>query len=248
MNLTRTQLGTLLVFAATILAFAAATVALADPETVRGLAAGGDGNPFSPLVIATLLLTAISFLATLVGISTTLSVARQRSTGHFVASLLALALFIGGIAVPIIAGGGAGSYARTGDQDAYYRTLQVSSVAVAFSSLAVPALTWHLFKLPWRRLLAFVAVFRVVGGIGEVQAIRQHSTLAARTIQGQSVYLPRFDVPLSSGPLYTWQIVNWIGLVLLGGLLALLIFDASHVRQSLADADIPDLAPQPAES
>jgi hypothetical protein len=224
MDMTRTQLAVIVLFAAAIIILVPTTLRIIDPQAAGGPATGGPPG-LSPTLIAVACLSLLGVLGMLVGVGTLLADARNYSQGHLVACIVALVLIILGIGMPIVAAGG-GAYARSGDVDAYHRTLDISSIGTVLGVLAMVVAPWFLFKPGWRVLPVVVGIVRAAAGIGELQATRLHSTLAEQTFGDQTVYLPHFDVPLTSGPIYTWRIVGWAGTVLLAGMWAMLLFAA----------------------
>lgn len=246
MDLTRTQFGLIALFAGAVLVLAVSTLGVLNPEAVMGMAAGGEGGLSTPL-IATMCLTGVGVIANLVGLGTLLSDARHYGAGHLVACVAALLLAVVGTGLPILASVGGASYAQTGDVEAYHRTLQFSSVGVGLAALSMSVAAWHLFMPGWRALPALVALVRVVAGVGAIQATRLHSTLMQRTFGDQTVYMPSFDVPLDSGPVFNWQVAGWAGMVLLGGMWAMLLFDAEDTMRPRLDAGKKRAAPGPAD-
>jgi len=246
MDLTRTQLAVIILFATAIIILVPTTLRLIDPQAAGGPATGGPPG-LSPTIIVVGCLSLLGLLGMLIGVGTLLADARNYGQDHLTACIVALLFLILGIGVPIVAAGG-GAYARSGDVDAYHRTLNISSIGVALSVLGMVAAPWFLFKPGWRVLPAVVGIVRAAAGIGELQATRLHSTLAEQTFGNQTVYLPHFDVPLTSGPIYTWQIVGWAGTVLLAGMWAMLLFAADDAmvphpekkRRAAAEAPVED--------
>ena len=225
MDLTRSQFGLIFLFAGAVMMLVVVSMTVLNPEAVRGLAAGGEGGFSAPLIV-TGCLTLLVYLAVIAGIGTLLSDARTYGQANFIATLVALILFVLSIGVPIAASLGGGSFAQTGDEAAYQRTLTFTMVSVILTALALPLAAWFLFKPGWRVLPILVAVVQAVAAIGQIQVTRLNSTLAARTFGDQTVYLPSYSVPLDSGPLFNWQIAGWAGAVLLAGMWAVLLFNS----------------------
>jgi lysylphosphatidylglycerol synthetase-like protein (DUF2156 family) len=238
MDLTRSQFGLIILFVGAVFMVVVVSMTVLNPEAVRGMAGGGDVGLSAPAII-TGCLTLLVYLGVIVGIATLLSDARTYGQANFIATLVALILFVLSIGVPIAASVGGGSFSQTGDEAAYQRTLTFSMVGAILTAVALPLAAWFLFKRGWRVLPVIVAVVQAVASVGQIQVTRLNSSLAARTFGDQTVYLPDFSVPLDSGPLFNWQIVGWAGAVLMAGMWAMLLFNPGDTMVPRPEKELP---------
>lgn len=246
MDLTRSQFGLIILFAGAVLMVVVVTMTVLNPEAVRGMAGGGDVGLSVPAII-TGCLALLVYGGVIAGLITLLTDARTYGQANFIATLAALILFVLGIGVGIASGVGGSSFARTGDEAAYQRTLTFSMVTAILTAVALPLAAWFLFKRGWRVLPILSAVVQAVASIGQIQVTRLNSSLMARTFGDQTVYLPDYSVPLDSGPLFNWQIVGWAGAVLMAGMWAMLLFNPGDTMVPRPEKELPTEMPASGE-
>lgn len=237
MNWTRTHVGLVILVVFGVAGLVAATISVIEPTIVTGTFALESGG-FTPVMIAMSCVGLLAVLAPIAGMGVLISGAKPYGQSHRIAAIAGLVTFILAIVLSVVLSG-AGAYTRSGDVEAYKRGLLLSMFVVPFSAASVALPVWFLYKPQLRIVPAVAVVLQAAAALGITIATRQHSALAELQIQGTSVFLPRFDIPLKTGLFYNWLIVSWVASLLLLAVYALPLLAEKDVMVAPMPKDAP---------
>jgi len=229
MSFNRTQWAIIVLFAGAVLMLAVTTLGVLNPELARTTPSSTPGEGPPAAAIALSIISLLMGLANVVGLIILMTGARDYGQQHRLFAIIAFAIMLVGTALIVQASISAIGFTRSGDDSAYRTTLIVGAVRAGIAALPMSVAAWFLFKPPWRAIPAVVAAARIATGVGASLATLAHSSLGQISIQGQTVYLPQFDAPPDSGPLYLWMVGGWAASVLLAGMWGALAFASQDV-------------------
>jgi hypothetical protein len=234
MDLTRTKWAIIILFVGAILGLVFTTLGVLNPEMARtGGTSPGEGPQLIAIVVG--ITSLLMGLASLVGTIMLLTDASSYGKQHRLFAIIALVLLLASAAMIVQSTIGAISYTRSGDESAYRISLIVGAVRAGVAALVASVAAWYLFKPAARTIPAVTAVVRAAAGVGFTLVTMAHTTLGETSIQGQTIFMPQYDVPADSGPIYIWMVVGWAGAVLLAGMWAALLFAAEDVMVPLPE-------------